>query len=363
MKILYVTSKGSIHDYRFLKNLVNDYTVMLLHYAADRLIPEIENLPGIEIISKKPVFRAFPLLSELSHFKKIVKSFKPDVVHTGYVWQVGTIAAYAGVHPHLSMPWGSDVLIEPGKKLFAKRLASKVFRTCDHVQCDAEFVKAKIMNDYGVSGDKITVFPWGIDLELFKPMEKTCLRQKSNIPNDKFVVIFNRNLEEVYGIHCMLNAFMEFQKDKNDVLLLIVSDGSQTNDVTGFIAKNKLEDKVRLVGKIPNIDMSALLNCSDVYLSTSLSDGTSLSLLEALACGTGIVVTDVPAIKEWVTGENGIVVQRNNSHQTALALEKYYYSRELIKQHGDKNILIAKKRADWNKNYLKLKEIYSKLCE
>jgi len=359
LRILYVTSKGSIHDYRFLKKLVNDYSVMLLHYAADNIIPEIVNLPGLKIVSKKPFKKSFPLLSERGHFNKIVKSFKPDIVHTGYIWQVGVLAAYAGVHPHLSMPWGSDVLVEPDKNFLIKKFARKVLTTADHIQCDAEFVKERIIADYSVAPDKITVFPWGIDLDLFKPAERNAARIKINIDSGKFVIIFNRNLEEVYGINCMLNAFLKFSKDKDDVILLVVSNGSLKDEVISFVSKYRLYDKIRLIGNVVNAEMPVYLNCSDVYLSTSLSDGTSLSLLEALACGNGIVVTDVPAIKEWVTGKNGILAERNNPGKIAEALEIYYSNRLLIKQHGEKNIMIAKQRADWDKNYLKLKEIYS----
>ena len=361
MKVLYVTSKGGIHDYRFLKKLVKDHNVLLLHYRADELIPEIKSLEELKIISKRSFFRSFPLPSELWHFKKIVREFKPDIIHTGYVWQVGALAAYAKVHPHLSMPWGSDILLEPDKKFFVKTIVKKVMRSCDHVQCDAEYVKEKIVKDYGVTPEKITVFPWGIDLSLFKPDKSAGFRSKLNISPDKFVLIFNRYLEEVYGVNCLLKAFNEFAKDKNDAVLLLVSEGSLKNTVVNFIETHGLEKKVRLVGRVPNTQLPAILNCSDVYISTSLSDGTSLSLLEALACGLGIIVTDVPAIKEWVSDDNGIVVGIKNIPAITEAMEKYYTNRDLIKKHGEKNIRIAQKQADWDKNYGKLSVIYENI--
>src|SRR5689334_8284735 len=115
MKVLYVSSNGGIHDYRFLKKLTGDYEVLFLHYAANEIIDEIDKLGRLQIISKKPAFKSMPLLSEGRHFKKVLKEFQPDIVHTGYVWQVGILAANSGVRPHLSMPWGSDILLEPDK--------------------------------------------------------------------------------------------------------------------------------------------------------------------------------------------------------------------------------------------------------
>lgn len=80
-----------------------------------------------------------------------------------------------------------------------------------------------------------------------------------------------------------------------------------------------------------------------------------------MACGTGLVVTDVPAIKEWVQEENGFMVKRGSPDEIAGAMEKYYNDRALVIGHGATNIQIASQRADWDRNYLKLEEIYSKL--
>lgn len=361
MKVLYVSSNGGIHDYRFLKKLTDDYEVLFLHYASGEIIPEIDKLPHLQIISKKPAFRSFPLVSELFHFKKVIREFEPDIIHSGYVWQVGILPAICKFHPHLSMPWGSDILTEPDDSFLIKRLVKKVVKTSDHIQCDAEFVKQKMIADYKIHPDKVTVFPWGIDLNIFKPGDKHVARKKLNIPEDKFVIIFNRHMEPVYGVNDLLEAYKLFSKDKDDIMLLMLSDGSQKNDVLKFITENKLEDKINLVGRVVNHELPIFLNSADIYISTSLSDGSSLSLLEAMASGLGIVVTDVPAIKEWINETNGLVVPRQNTEEIAAALEKYYNDKGLIASHGSESTKIAQQRADWDKNYIILKNIYNKL--
>jgi len=361
VKVLYVSSNGGIHDYRFLKKLSADHEVLFLHYAANEIIDEIDKIDNLQIISKKPAFRSLPLISEGGHFKRILKEFRPDIIHTGYVWQAGILASYADAHPHLSMPWGSDILLEPDKSYFLKKLVRKVMTTCDHVQCDAEFVKQKIISDYGLHADKITVFPWGIDLEMFTETDRSTARGALNLPEDKFIVIFNRYFESVYGVNYLLEAYNNFSKGKTDTLLLMLSEGSMKVSVLKYITENNLEDKITIIGRIPNKELPVFLNSADVYVSPSLSDGASLSLLEAMACGLGLIVSDVPSIKEWVNEENGIIVKKENPGELASALEKYYANRELILKHGKVSRETASKRADWDKNYLKLKEIYTKL--
>jgi glycosyltransferase involved in cell wall biosynthesis len=141
----------------------------------------------------------------------------------------------------------------------------------------------------------------------------------------------------------------------------MLSDGSLKDEMIKFIGSGDLESKVKYIGTVPNSDLPLYLNASDVYVSASVSDGTSLSLLEAMSCGLGVVVTDVPAIREWVSEDNGIIVPINSPDKISAALEKYYRQQQLIKEHGSINLKIAESRADWDKNYLKLKAVYSKL--
>lgn len=362
MKVLYITSSGNIHDYRFLKKLILDYEVLLLHYASGVLIDEIKSIPNLTIISESSFIKALPLAGKVHHLKKVYNSFKPDIVHSGYVWQAGILASVLNLHPHLSMAWGSDILVEPDKYFFIKLLVKKVMKQCDHIQCDAEFVKQKIIKDYHVNENKITVFPWGIDLSLFRPIDKSQCREKLNLDKNDFIVIFNRSFEKIYGLKYMLEGFRNFSENKTDVKLILVAGGSMDSEIRTFINGSGLNEIIKLIGKVPNSEMSLYLNAADVYLSTALSDGSSLSLLEAMACELGIIVTDVTAIKEWISEKNGILVNKKDSSSVSTALEKYYKNRSLIKEHGLINLEIAKEKADWDKNYVKLKEIYYQLA-
>jgi glycosyltransferase involved in cell wall biosynthesis len=360
-KVLYVSSNGGIHDYRFLKKLVLDYEVLFLHYASSEIIDEIDKIENLEIISKRPAFRSMPVISERNHIKKVINEFKPDIIHSGYLWQTGILAALSGFHPHLSMPWGSDILTDPENNYIKRYFVKKVLNSCDHIQCDAEYVKNKIVKDFKISANKITVFPWGIELEKFYKSDKSEARKKLNISENKFVIIYNRSLENIYGYRYLLEAFLDFSRDKNDVIMLMLSDGSGKNEVIKYINENELEEKILLIGRVPNNELPVFLNSSDIYVSSSLSDGTSLSLLEAMACGLGIIVTNVPAITEWVNNNNAIVVNKKNIKELSDAMNEYYNNRKKITEHSFINIEIAKQKADWNKNYEKLKLIYSNL--
>jgi glycosyltransferase involved in cell wall biosynthesis len=123
-----------------------------------------------------------------------------------------------------------------------------------------------------------------------------------------------------------------------------------------------LADRIRFLGEIPNHELPKYLNASDLYVSSSLSDGTSLSLLEALACGLPVVVTDVPANLEWVEdGINGLVVPRQSSEELAKAVITLLKDEQYAQEMGKKNLALARKRADWDRNFAKLEELYQRM--
>jgi glycosyltransferase involved in cell wall biosynthesis len=108
--------------------------------------------------------------------------------------------------------------------------------------------------------------------------------------------------------------------------------------------------------------MATWLRASDLYVSNSFSDGASLSLLEAMSCGLPVVVSDVPALLEWVTdGVNGLVVPRGDSAALARAMVRLVEDDAARGRMGRENRAIAVQRADWAANFRRLEEIYRRL--
>ena len=129
-----------------------------------------------------------------------------------------------------------------------------------------------------------------------------------------------------------------------------------------FIKGKKLTRYVHFAGFIDNNELSKFLAAADVYISSSLTDGTSLSLLEAMSCGLPIIVTDIPSNREWITnGKNGFLVQRKDPKVLSDKIIQLLKDKALMKMFGERNYQISKERADWDKNFIKLEKIYKKL--
>jgi len=293
--------------------------------------------------------------------KRIIAARKPDVLHGGYASISGFICALSHFHPFLLMPWGSDILFDSQKSFAVNKLVSYTVRNSDMITCDAERVKNILVNKYNYDSTKIVVFPWGIDLNLFSNSENSSIRGKLGWQDEK-IVICTRKHRKIYGIEYLIKAVPRIIREEPSAKFLFIGDGPLTNHYKRMVNNLGIAEYVKFIGYMKNDILPQFLNASDIYVSSSLSDGTSISLLEAMACGLPAVVTDVEAILEWIEdGYNGLVCQKQSSDSLAkniLILLKDY---NLRKKFGKINRSIAEERADWRKNFSKLEKMYSLL--
>lgn len=380
MRIVYLSSNLNIHDYRFLRKLSeSDHKVYLItHFDSEELPSYIKALQKIEIIHyKNPLAFAsgaekysiltrklrcwFAFLKSLLRLRRDIKKIKPDVIHAGWTQAEGFLAALSGFRPLLLMPWGSDILIVP-KKSRAMMLKTKyALAKADMITCDCESVKKRIIEYVQYPSEKIVVFPRGIELDMFYPENNNGIRKKLGWEKNK-ILLMTRAFREVYGIEYFLHSLPKILRADPEARVILCGEGPLRNKYKKIIDKNNLNDYVHFAGFIYNKELPKYLNAADIYISSSLSDGTSLSLLEAMATALPVVLSDVPSYLEWVkNGENGYIVPRKNSDILAEKIIDLLKDEDKRKQFGEINFKIAQKRANWDANFNKLESIYSKL--
>lgn len=296
--------------------------------------------------------------------RRIVNRIKPDVVHSGFLQKDGFCAALVNYRPILSMPWGTDVIIYPKRSLFLRWITKFTLSRADMITCDCELVKKEILRLVEFPEDRIVVFPWGVDLKKFNPGAKDGeIREKLGW-EDNLVVIHDRRFSKVYGVIHLIEAIPEVVKEIPNARFLFCGTGPLEKEMKKQIRRHRLSSYVHFTGFAKNEELPRYLNSADMYVSCSFSDGTSISLLEAMACGLPVVVTDLPGNLEWVMdGENGLVVPPGNSKKLAQRIVELLKNKELRKKFGERNVAIAKKRADWEKNVGTLENIYEKLVD
>jgi L-malate glycosyltransferase len=368
MRVLVVTSGGNIHDERFIAKFVQ--SDLEFHVAMMR--PRMGDTPAIAtsaLVARKRLTRLRHRLSAgpraFLELRRLIRRFQPQVVQAGPVNTGGLLAVLTGFRPIVLMVWGSDVLVFPKRSRIHRRLVRAVLRRADAIACDVTAVSDAVRDIGSVEPERIVTFPWGVDLSVFKPMTDARRRVRAELGlRNEPVAIMTRNFLPVYGIEYFIDAIPRIRSLVPDARFLFAGDGPLEGALRARVQGLGLDLVVTFLGQVSQLEMADYLNAADVYVSSSLSDGTSISLLEAMACRLPPVVTDVPSNRDWVTNNwNGLVVRHRDSDAIADAVVRLLGDRTLASGMGDRSLAIARERGDWDSNYEVLEGIYKAVVQ
>ncbi len=367
MRLFYFSLDYTPHDHRFLTALAESgHEVAYLRLQRGRRQTEDRPLPpAVRQIrwrgGQQPFrWRDFPAL--FADFRRVVRQVKPDLIHAGPIQTVAAFPALLGFHPLVSMSWGSDLLRDADRSGFYRRLTRFVLRRSDALVADCETV-ARRAADFGFPRERVTVFPWGVDLQHFSPGPDDGLRARLGW-EDAFVVLHNRSWEPIYGVDVMARAFVQAARQEARLRLMLLGGGSLAPLLHRIFQEARLLDRVHFFGQVSQRDLPRYYRAADLYLSASHSDGSSVSLMEALASGLPVLVSDIPSNREWVIhGQEGWLFPDGSVNALAEALlEAARTPPAALQAHGRAARARAEARADWPQNFQRLLALYRRLA-
>ncbi len=307
LRVLYMTQGWSPHDARFLAGMVQlGHQPFYLPLsgrgpAASDLPPGVVRVEGVPRLAPRGFF---PWLHAL---RRTLERLRPDLIHAGPLPWGPLGPALLGWRPLVSISWGSDVLWHAQRKPWLRLLIGWVLARSTLVLADCRAV-AERLHAWGVPWSRVVVFPWGTDLARFSPGPSQ-VRGRLGLPQDAFLWVHVRTWSRFYGLPTALEGFRRALRRVPNLRLLLVGDGPLAPWVRRYLARHGLEATVFLVGRVPEAALPDYLRAGDAYVSVSRSDGSSVSLMQALAVGLPAVVSDIPGNREWVTpGMEGFLV-------------------------------------------------------
>lgn len=360
MKVLYFSEGFGPHDERFLTALAKtEHDVLFLRMKDSGTI---ELPPGIHEVHFPNAVRKFNKLHDAAQeFHYLVKMLQPDVVHAGPLHGPAYIAALAGFTPLVSMSWGADLLFHAEHSLLTRMKCKFTLQHSTVFVGDCQAVADKAAG-MGFSKERIFLFPWGVDLQHFQPAGNAPLREQLGWQNN-FIFLSNRSFEKIYGVDVVMRGFIEAAKKNPDIRLLVLGKGSQEPYIRRLAADAGVTDKVHFGDYAPRAELPAIYRSADVFLSASHCDGSSVSLMETLACGRPALVSNIAGNLEWVTeGQNGWIFKDNDSHGLAKKILAAAQSTNLIEM-GMSARRTAEQKADWSRNFLVLLRAYQAAVE
>ena len=305
---MYIGESNGIHDRRFIEILEQQCVVnkLFVRESGSDSDIEFENLdfvvaaPLTEPISKIPSSISIPLIG-ISLAYDITDSSNPD-------------------------------------------LLKKNIQKCDFIICDCEYVRKRICNEYDFPMERTVVIPFGCDLETYN------WNGARDFQKPKFLV--TRNWTKLHSNVLILEALHILNNAGVDFTCIFLGEGPELESARNLIQNSPLKSVIEFRGNKSSIEMAQLMQQSNIYISASSSDGSSVSLMEAMVNGLVCLVSDFPSNSEWINDkESGFLFSNGSSESLAEALfgivRRSPAELNIVAKKGQE---IAARKADWNKN-------------
>ena len=287
----------------------------------------------------------------------VVLKYRCSLIHTHWAIPTGLISILTGAlfrWPFMVTIHGSDFRLATEKSKFLRTIFTWVCKKARYITCVSR-VQEEEIKKMEIQKEKIWTFPMGIDesfLEVGRNREKKPYGQP-------YTIISNRSLLSIYNVALLIRAIPMVLEEESNTQFLIAGDGPERKKLEQEARNLDLGSAVKFIGRIPHEKMPDLLAQADIYVSTSLYDGTSVSLLEAMGSGAFPVVTDIPPNREWISdGDNGFLIPKEDESLLAKKIVEAVRNHRLLGEASTKNQEIVEQRAYWGENLKKVMELY-----
>lgn len=259
---------------------------------------------------------------------RLLNEMKPDLIHTHGVRanfyvrlaakQTSVRRIVTTVHSILRLDYPKTI-----PYIIAYLMERTTQSLTSHFIAVSDGIKEQLLAT-GIKEPKITVVQNGIDATLYASTPEieakaNELRQEWNIANDVFVIGTNARLVPVKGLNHLIEGMKVALNQDSSLHLLIAGDGPDRDKLQQLIHQNKINDKVSLVGF--RNDVANCLAVMDVYINCSLSEGTPISVMEAMAAEKPLILTAVGGMKEMAQhDESALMIPPQSAEAIAASI-------------------------------------------
>lgn len=347
MRIAFLADASLPHTVRWVNFFVAEGHECLLLSLEDG-----EDYPctSIRLTSRTSLPRFLRYSLAIPGARKQLEAFQPDIVNAHFLPNYGWMGAHLPSRPLVLSVLGSDILQVPKTSPLHAWRTRWVLKQCDAVTSDAHMLSEAVVR-FGYSADHIVTVPLGIELERYAA---TPTRPQPDAEHP-FVVLSSRRLDPIYDVGTLMHAWSHVKTGTKAFELRIAGKGSEEMQLRTMLPS----DAVNFLGWLTMPALDEHLKDAHVYVSTSLSDSTSVSLLEAMAAGCFPIVSDIAGNREWIEdGINGLLFPVGDYHALAVALEKAANDPQLRQAAQAHNHALVEERASWSQNMREISDLF-----
>lgn len=296
--------------------------------------------------------------------KKILGEIQPDLLNTHFLTGYGYWGHFSGFQPNVLTVWGDDVYVTPFENGLKKWLAQKALGSCFALTGDSADILEKSV-EMGADAEESYRVLWGVDFEKFRPFDASHWRRELGFTDDQILYFSPRSYTQpYYNIDTVIAAAAQVAKEEPKARFLFAG---YEGDPEPFRAKAReagIENVMAMVGRLPHDEFATALNACDVFISVPSVDATAVSLLEAMSCAAGIIISSLPSSMEWIThGQSGLIVTPRNADELAAAMLRFAQNEKFRQSAGDKALQTARQYAGFEANMDFVEQIFQNALE
>ena len=302
-----------------------------IHNGIHILHPRFPLIPKIGM-SLAPIFMALSMMSVIRHM--IRNGFDFDIIDAHYFYPDGVAAVILGEifnKPVTVTARGTDINLIPNYSLprkmilWAAQRASGVISVC-------QFLKDAMVK-LGIDVDHIVSLRNGVDLDMFRPIDRVKCRGELDLKY--FTLLSVGRLVETKGHALIMQALTAMP----DVELLIIGEGPDRYKLECLAKMLRIENRVTLLGSIPQADLRRYYGSVDALVLASVSEGWANVLLESMACGTPVIASKVGGTPEILgIREVGLFLHERSAKgivQAVNELRAHYPDRDATRHYAE----------------------------
>ena len=262
----------------------------------------------------------------------LIDEVKPDLIHGFFLTNHAFYAGRMENYPIVVTAMGSDVLVHPKESRLLSWVIKKTGNNSMKVICPP--LLSKDLVKLGVDENKIVTNLIGINTDIFQPLEK------------EKCVVFSRGFKDIYNPKVVAKAIILVHKRDPEIKFYLAGDGPLKQTIEEDLEGHNVE----FTGQLTEKELGGIMGKSKIVISSSLSDSIPLTIFEAMACGSILIVSNNHGHRQWDKEDYPILFfGKNDSRKLADFIIKSCTNEVLLKEALMQGPELVKLNWTWEK--------------
>jgi 1,4-alpha-glucan branching enzyme len=240
------------------------------------------------------------------------------------------------------------------------QLERRVAQAVDLIITGSCFSQQQLAQGLDIAAEKVAVVYYGVD-ERYRPgPADEEMRRKVN-PAGGPILLHVGSLKGRKNLPVLLDAFADIQREFPDARLVLAGRGPEEAALQNQVKQLDIDQAVRFAGFVSEAEKLAYYRCATLFVSTSLLEGFGFAVVEAMACGCPVVVTEAGSLPEVVeNGKTGLLVPVNHQAALSRAIRTVLQDEGLARQMADAGVARVNSLFRWGKAAERTLQLYKR---